>query len=231
MREKPKVPIEHACSCGAKLKVKDELEGRKVKCPKCSRVSTVAAVTTKPEMISVQCRCGKHYQAKMSMSGKTFQCTSCQESVSIPNLNRTTVEDDQDPFAANVSTSDSAGFFDGNLPDLAIPSAPYVPYQPPVKATTTKEVRAAKPAGFNVQFAQDTLVIVTSILCILFGLSRLVFLNPLFIILNPSVLLSFGGILYLANILVCFGILVAGIGLLLQQEWSIGAGQIGRAHV
>jgi hypothetical protein len=32
--------------------------------------------------------------------------------------------------------------------------------------------------------------------------------------------------LFIANSLVCIGILVAGIGLLLDQEWSIGVGQI-----
>jgi hypothetical protein len=39
-------------------------------------------------------------------------------------------------------------------------------------------------------------------------------------------MLSVGGMLFIANSLVCIGILVAGIGLLLDQEWSIGVGQI-----
>ena len=39
-------------------------------------------------------------------------------------------------------------------------------------------------------------------------------------------MLSVGGMLFLANSLVCIGILVAGIGLLLDQEWSISVGQI-----
>ncbi len=219
------MPIEHACTCGAKLKVKDELAGRKIKCPKCSQVSTVAEPTIPTEMIPIRCQCGKSYQAKSSMSGKSFKCSACEQMVSIPKRNQPK-EADLDPFGSDLPSNNLANLFDQNFPELGIPTATHVPYQAPVKATAAKRDSAEKPRGITLQFNQDTLVLITAILCILFGLSRLVFLNPLAIFIAPKTVLSVGGMLFLANSLVCIGILVAGIGLLLDQEWSIGVGQI-----
>jgi hypothetical protein len=219
------MPIEHACTCGAKLKVKDELAGKKIKCPKCSQVSTVAEPTIPTEMIPIRCQCGKSYQAKSSMSGKSFKCSACEQMVSIPKRNEPKPAD-LDPFGSNLPSNNLANLFDQNFPELGIPTATHVPYQAPVKATAAKRDSAEKPRGITLQFNQDTLVLITAILCILFGLSRLVFLNPLAIFIAPKTVLSVGGMLFLANSLVCIGILVAGIGLLLDQEWSIGVGQI-----
>ena len=219
------MPIEHACTCGAKLKVKDELAGRKIKCPRCSQVSTVAEPTIPTEMIPIRCQCGKSYQAKSSMSGKSFKCSACEQMVSIPKRNEPKPAD-LDPFGSDLPSNNLANLFDQNFPKLSIPTATHVPYQAPVKATAAKRDSAEKPRGITLQFNQDTLVLITAILCILFGLSRLVFLNPLAIFLAPKTVLSVGGMLFLANSLVCIGILVAGIGLLLDQEWSIGVGQI-----
>ena len=219
------MPIEHACTCGAKLKVKDELAGKKIKCPKCSQVSTVAEPTIPTEMIPIRCQCGKSYQAKSSMSGKSFKCSACEQMVSIPKRNEPKPAD-LDPFGSDLPSNNLANLFDQNFPELGIPTATHVPYQAPVKATAAKKDSAEKRRGITLQFNQDTLVLITAILCILFGLSRLVFLNPLAIFIAPKTLLSIGGMLFLANSLVCIGILVAGIGLLLDQEWSIGVGQI-----
>ena len=219
------MPIEHACTCGAKLKVKDELAGRKIKCPKCSQVSTVAEPTIPTEMIPIRCQCGKSYQAKSSMSGKSFKCSACEQMVSIPKRNEPKPAD-LDPFGSNLPSNNLANLFDQNFPELGIPTATHVPYQAPVKATAAKKDSAEKRSGITLKFNQDTLVLITAILCILFGLSRLVFLNPLAIFIAPKTVLSVGGMLFLANSLVCIGILVAGIGLLLDQEWSIGVGQI-----
>lgn len=219
------MPIEHACTCGAKLKVKDELAGKKIKCPKCSQVSTVAEPAIQTEMIPVRCQCGKSYQAKISMSGKSFKCSGCEKMVSIPNRNQPK-EADLDPFGSSLPSNNLASLFDQNFPELGIPTATHVPYQAPVKATAAKKESAEKRTGITLQFNQDTLVLITAVLCILFGLSRLVFLNPIAIFLAPKAMLSVGGMLFIANSLVCIGILVAGIGLLLDQEWSIGVGQI-----
>jgi hypothetical protein len=219
------MPIEHACTCGAKLKVKDELAGKKIKCPKCSQVSTVAEPTIPTEMIPIRCQCGKSYQAKSSMSGKSFKCSACEQMVSIPKRNEPKPAD-LDPFGSDLPPNNLANLFDQNFPKLSIPTATHVPYQAPVKATAAKRDSAEKPRGITLQFNQDTLVLITAILCILFGLSRLVFLNPLAIFIAPKTVLSVGGMLFLSNSLVCIGILVAGIGLLLDQEWSIGVGQI-----
>ena len=217
--------IEHACTCGAKLKVKDELAGRKIKCPKCSQVSTVAEPTIQTEMIPVRCQCGKSYQAKSSMSGKSFKCSACEQMVSIPKRNEPKPAD-LDPFGSNLPSNNLANLFDQNFPELGIPTATHVPYQAPVKATAAKKDSAEKRSGITLKFNQDTLVLITAILCILFGLSRLVYLSPMAISLVPKAMFSLGGMLFIANYLVCIGILVAGIGLLLDQEWSIGVGQI-----
>ena len=217
--------IEHACTCGAKLKVKDELAGRKIKCPKCSQVSTVAEPTIPTEMIPIRCQCGKSYQAKSSMSGKSFKCSACEQMVSIPKRNEPKPAD-LDPFGSNLPSNNLANLFDQNFPELGIPTATHVPYQAPVKATAAKKDSAEKRSGITLKFNQDTLVLITAILCILFGLSRLVYLSPMAISLVPKAMFSLGGMLFIANYLVCIGILVAGIGLLLDQEWSIGVGQI-----
>ena len=219
------MPIEHACTCGAKLKVKDELAGKKIKCPKCSQVSTVAEPTIPTEMIPIRCQCGKSYQAKSSMSGKSFKCSACEKMVSIPNRNQPK-EADLDPFGSSLPSNNLASLFDQNFPELGIPTATHVPYQAPVKATAAKKDSAEKRSGITLKFNQDTLVLITAILCILFGLSRLVYLSPMAISLVPKAMFSLGGMLFIANYLVCIGILVAGIGLLLDQEWSIGVGQI-----
>ena len=219
------MPIEHACTCGAKLKVKDELAGKKIKCPKCSQVSTVAEPTIPTEMIPIRCQCGKSYQAKSSMSGKSFKCSACEKMVSIPNRNQPK-EADLDPFGSSLPSNNLASLFDQNFPELGIPTATHVPYQAPVKATAAKKDSAEKRSGITLKFNQDTLVLITAILCILFGLSRLVYLSPMAISLVPNAIFSVGGMIFIANYLVCIGILVAGIGLLLDQEWSIGVGQI-----
>ena len=219
------MPIEHACTCGAKLKVKDELAGKKIKCPKCSQVSTVAETTIPTEMIPIRCQCGKSYQAKSSMSGKSFKCSACEQMVSIPNRNEPNPAD-LDPFGSDLPSNNLANLFDQNFPKLGIPTATHVPYQAPIKATAAKRDSAEKPRGITLQFNQDTLVLITAILCILFGLSRLVYLSPMAISLVPKAIFSVGGMIFIANYLVCIGILVAGIGLLLDQEWSISVGQI-----
>jgi hypothetical protein len=219
------MPIEHACTCGAKLKVKDELAGKKIKCPKCSQVSTVAEPTIQTEMIAVRCQCGKSYQAKISMSGKSFKCSGCEKMVSIPNRNQPK-EADLDPFGSSLPSNNLASLFDQNFPELGVPTATHVPYQAPVKATAAKKESAEKRSGITLQFNQDTLVLITAILCILFGLSRLIYLHPTAILVIPKAMFSVGGMMFIANYLVCIGILVAGIGLLLDQEWSIGVGRI-----
>ncbi len=40
-----------SCPCGARLRAKDELIGKRVKCPKCGTRFTVSAPTTEPEII------------------------------------------------------------------------------------------------------------------------------------------------------------------------------------
>jgi hypothetical protein len=159
------------------------------------------------------------------MSGKSFKCSACEKMVSIPNRNQPK-EADLDPFGSSLPSNNLASLFDQNFPELGIPTATHVPYQAPVKATAAKKESAEKRRGITLQFNQDTLVLITAILCILFGLSRLIYLHPIAILVIPKAMFSVGGMMFIANYLVCIGILVAGIGLLLDQEWSIGVGQI-----
>jgi hypothetical protein len=79
-----KIPIEYDCDCGTKLRIKGELSGRKIKCPKCARPLVFPEGKTRSEMISISCRCGKEFQAKPSFAGKSFKCTKCGCLVSVP---------------------------------------------------------------------------------------------------------------------------------------------------
>src|SRR5690349_15534846 len=48
------MPILVACKCGKKLRVKDELAGKRVKCPGCAQVVTVPAAEEPPELEEIE---------------------------------------------------------------------------------------------------------------------------------------------------------------------------------
>ena len=237
--------IEHTCQCGAKLKVKDELAGKKIKCPKCSIAFTLPVAQATPELISVSCKCGKAFQAKASMAGKAFQCIACNRTISIPAL-RNTTQDEPDPFATNQpgnsignSMANSTGSpFDANFPDLGIPTASYVPYHAPVtESITTKAPGPSKTApdyrgiparpGVSLNLNQDILILITAVLCILYGFGQggqLPFrILPM---VTSGAIFTVGGSLAVGKSLVSLGILMAGIGLLTQHDWGVTVGQI-----
>jgi hypothetical protein len=233
--------IEHTCKCGAKLKVKEELAGKKIKCPKCSVAFTLPVAQADLELISVSCKCGKAFQAKASMAGKAFQCIACNRTVSIPTL-RNAIQEESDPFTSNQpgnsigNSSDSP--FDANFPDLGIPTANYVPYHAPLTESITNKVPAPSktipdyrgiPArqGVSFNFNQDILIVITAILCILYGFGRSGEL-PFRILpmITSGAIFTIGGSLSVGKSLVCLGILMAGIGLLTENDWAVTVGQI-----
>jgi hypothetical protein len=233
--------IEHTCQCRAKLKVKDELAGKKIKCPKCSAVFTLPVAQADRELISISCKCGKAFEAKASMAGKAFQCIACNRTVSIPAL-RNTIQEEPDPFASNQPDNSmgnsTASPFDANFPDLGIPTANYVPYHAPLTESTTNKVSAPSktvpdyrgiPArqGVSFNFNQDILIVITAILCILYGFGRSGEL-PFRILpmITSGAIFTIGGSLSVGKSLVCLGILMAGIGLLTENDWAVTVGQI-----
>jgi hypothetical protein len=230
--------IEHTCQCGTKLRVKDELAGKKIKCPKCSETFTLPAGQAAADLISVSCKCGKSFQAKATMAGKSFQCISCNRTISIPPLKGTVLEE-SDPFASNQPSDSSGTPFDANFPDLGIPEANYVPYHAPITDSITNKAPSSSktvpdyrgiPArpGIPLNFNQDVLIIVTAVLCILYGVGggggQLPFrLLPM---VTSGAIFTVGGALWVGKSLVCLGILLAGIGLLKEDDWAVTVGQI-----
>jgi len=228
--------IELKCSCGAKLKVKQQLAGKKIKCPKCSATITVPAVQSVPDSISVSCKCGKSFQAKASMAGKSFQCISCNRTISIPPLTGT-VQQEPDPFASNQSSYSHGSPFDSNFPDMGTPTASYVPYHAPITDSITNKTSSSNKTvpdyrgiptrpGITLNFNQDVLIIVTAVLCIMYGLGQggqLPFrILPM---ITSGAIFTVGGALSVGKSLIELGILVAGVGLLTQQEWTVSVGQ------
>lgn len=84
------MPISFACKCGKRLAVKDELAGKKIKCPGCQAVVPIpqkkvapAAAGTPANVIAVSCGCGKRFNAKKELAGKRIKCPACQSVVTV----------------------------------------------------------------------------------------------------------------------------------------------------
>lgn len=221
------MPIEHLCSCGVKLKVKDELAGKKIQCPKCSQTTVVPQPKIATEMIPVQCECGKAFRAKPSMAGQSFKCTACNRSVAIQVPGQAPLVD-SDPFGPSPPNGTIGKLFDEQFPDLGIPTATHVAYQAPIQEPLRAKETTKKSPGISISFNQDGLQLATAILCILYGLGSILSLPAVLFLLNsnPGAIFSVGGMLLSVGTLVGAGICVAGIGLLLEQDWAVGLGQI-----
>lgn len=81
------MPILANCSCGAKFKAKDDLAGKRVKCPSCAQPFEIpkrtAGIATR-----VTCQCGQAFQAKAELAGKRVKCPSCGAPLTIPLPNQ-----------------------------------------------------------------------------------------------------------------------------------------------
>lgn len=229
------MPIDQTCKCGAKLRVKDAFSGREIKCPRCSETMVIRKPKVAEEVISVRCQCGKAFQAKVSMAGKNFSCTACHQPVSIPKPSQVTL-DTVPTFESELPSSNLSTFFDESIPHFGLPTAPHVPYQAPMvhsnfgESGTSKKPLAkklpSKGMAFAPNFNQEPLVLITAIFCILFGLGRVMVFGGLGLLLSSGAFLSIGGLIYIANTLICLGILAAGVGILFEQDWAVNVGQI-----
>jgi DNA-directed RNA polymerase subunit RPC12/RpoP len=91
------MPIPLTCDCGRKIRVSDELAGRRVKCPECGEPQTVPTVRStvpvpkprvidddEPAMIAFRCGCGRQLKAKAAFAGRSVRCPECDDVVRIP---------------------------------------------------------------------------------------------------------------------------------------------------
>ncbi len=76
-----------ACTCGAEFNVKDELAGKRAKCPKYGEASTITDPKAATKLIRVTCQCGKVVNAKRSLAGKQVKCPACGQALEIRNPN------------------------------------------------------------------------------------------------------------------------------------------------
>jgi len=101
--------IEAVCPCGAKFKAKDELAGKRVKCPKCKQPFVVGGQAAKkkpaassqpakktarpqprqpaqtPQQLVATCAgCGGQFAAQPQQAGQQFPCPNCQNTVIVP---------------------------------------------------------------------------------------------------------------------------------------------------
>ena len=78
------VRIAANCSCGAKFKAKQELAGKRVKCPSCGHPLTVPGAEASAGPIRVACDCGREFRAKAELAGKQVKCPACSRPLAIP---------------------------------------------------------------------------------------------------------------------------------------------------
>ncbi len=76
------------CPCGQRLAVRMSLAGKKIRCPKCSRLLAIPAIpaVTSPTTLRVSCRCGQHYHARADLAGKTVKCLRCGAPLAVPKV-------------------------------------------------------------------------------------------------------------------------------------------------
>ncbi|UCF15894.1 MAG: hypothetical protein JSW59_00245 [Phycisphaerales bacterium] len=84
--------IKFSCNkCGHKLGVKDELAGKKGKCPECS---SIIVVPEKTLLVSFQCQnCGRKISALPTQAGKKAKCPNCNLTLVVPQLHGLTLLD------------------------------------------------------------------------------------------------------------------------------------------
>jgi hypothetical protein len=100
------MPLLVTCSCGKKLKVNDQLAGKKIKCPGCGAVLEAKSSQAQADgpKIQVVCTCGASLAVPASLAGKMIKCPKCQGSL--------VVEGDEDaggPGEAGPAASQAPG--------------------------------------------------------------------------------------------------------------------------
>ena len=99
--------IKATCTCGAEFKVKPELAGKRVKCPKCGDTFAVPKPQTAEPRIRVTCQCGKAVKAERELAGKRVKCPGCGRALDIPRpsvkANRSRSGDDSSGASNNAA--------------------------------------------------------------------------------------------------------------------------------
>ncbi|MDA0659026.1 MAG: hypothetical protein O2931_15485 [Planctomycetota bacterium] len=97
--------IQVKCSCGKSFAAKDELKGKKAKCPACSQVLVIGAVPsndrtgtsrertgtspaapTTSGTLAIACACGKKIAAPVKFAGKQVKCPACGKGLVVPAM-------------------------------------------------------------------------------------------------------------------------------------------------
>lgn len=206
--------VKVSCSCGTTLKVRDELAGKRVKCPKCKAVVQVA----ERKSIRVTCSCGQTANVKRSFAGKQVLCPECRQTIKVPG------GAEQPPRAPDNG-------FESALSD-ALAAAPPPDLQPevtgdylnkakiaPVRTLDkTKELKQKREGTGT----QDWLVIVTAVISILFGVWHLLLFLRSVLQGGVAELVSLSGVLHSLDV----GMVAVGIGLLVKQDWAKELGRV-----
>lgn len=84
--------IKFSCNnCGHKIGVRDEMAGKRGKCPRCGRITVVPE---KSVLVSFQCQnCGRKISALPTQSGKKGKCPNCNLTLVVPQLHGLTLLD------------------------------------------------------------------------------------------------------------------------------------------
>ena len=86
------MPITINCPCGKKLLAKDDVRGKNVKCPNCSKVLHVPVDRPRgaPSTVLVKCECGKVLKVRGSVSAAGLKCPSCDRPVRLKPASKKT---------------------------------------------------------------------------------------------------------------------------------------------
>lgn len=96
------MPIQAQCACGRAINVKDDLAGKKIRCPNCKAIVNVPSAAAQPVQqvgaapvvtppadakITVLCTgCQNRLQVGVKFSGKNIRCPKCQAAIKVPEL-------------------------------------------------------------------------------------------------------------------------------------------------
>jgi hypothetical protein len=78
------MPIQATCACGLTTLAPDSLAGKQAKCPKCSALVDVPALSPALAKLLVRCRCGALLELETTDDRPTVFCISCQSDVGEP---------------------------------------------------------------------------------------------------------------------------------------------------
>lgn len=188
------MPISVACSCGKRFRAKDELAGRRLKCPTCgSAIQVPSPQPASPPTIEVACACGKQLRAKPELAGKRVKCPACGDPISIPDSQASQPEPATvvtpkeqpsevafDPLAAEPSAAsepdDPLGLGNMDLPAATLPNPPQgVQHAMPAHAMSSpSQPRAKKKSNLPLILAASiggsVLLLITVVVGVVFML-------------------------------------------------------------